>query len=180
MRSLLAPRVSRQTYGALLWVFYHYYTALEDRLTPALNELLPAITQYEYQYVRRSPLLKQDLVDLNVSCEQSGEWPSLPLPATDSLAAALGVLYVVEGSTQGGRIIAPLLARSLGVGPTCGGRFFGLNATGNRGWPGFLRLLNTLEATPTMTGPALDAARDTFQTLRTHLDAGLHRKPSLC
>ncbi len=58
--------------------------------------------------------------------------PLLHAPA--SLAAALGALYVLEGSNLGGRVIGKHVARTLGVRPGSGGSFHcGLGAQDARG-----------------------------------------------
>lgn len=176
MRSLLAPGVGIQTYGAVLQGFYYYYTALEAKLLPRLDELLVTLHRSEYHYVPRSPLLRRDLADLRIYPQQPDESEVLPLPAIDSPGATLGVLYVLEGSTQGGRVIAPHLAKTLGLKSNFGGRFFSLHAADNRGWLGFLQLLSTLSEEPLIHEPAVIAARDTFASLHPYLDAESRQK----
>ena len=46
------------------------------------------------------------------------------LPDLQGVQEALGCLYVVEGSTLGGQVIARHLRQTLGVDPRCGGSFF--------------------------------------------------------
>lgn len=165
-----------RSYGAVLLGFYYYYTALEARLLPRLDELLIALRRNEYFYAARSPLLRQDLADLGITPQQPAGLEASPLPAIDSPGAALGVLYVLEGSTQGGRVIAPHLARTLGVSEHGGGRFFSLHAANNRGWLGFLQLLITLDEKPSIVEPAIKAACDTFAGLHSYLDAESRQK----
>src|SRR6185437_3306793 len=45
------------------------------------------------------------------------------LPAVDSLAEALGCLYVLEGATLGGQIISRGIYEALGIMPARGGKF---------------------------------------------------------
>lgn len=172
MRGLLSPRVCTRAYVAVLEAFFYFYRALERMLIPAVSELLAGLPQADYRYVPRSPLLGKDLVDLDVlplPSKPGSEAP--PLPDTDSTGATLGILYVLEGSTQGGRIIAPRLAQALGVGPTQGCRFFSLHAATNSGWLGFIQMLNTLEASPSIIKPAVSAADSTFEGLHRYLDS---------
>lgn len=49
--------------------------------------------------------------------------PRRPLPGANGVAAALGVLYVVEGSNLGGRVIGRHVTKSLGIGPATGGSY---------------------------------------------------------
>lgn len=61
----------------------------------------------------RSRHVSDDLRALDVGCEP-GEVPAFTF---SSFAAALGGLYVVEGSSLGGRFIAPALEKTLGSVP---------------------------------------------------------------
>lgn len=169
MRDLMSSNVDMQIYGSVLQRFFHFYTAMEAKLMPALNGLRVTMPQNEYQYVPRSPLLCQDLIDLKFSTRRPTDWDTLPM-LVDSFGAALGVLYVLEGSTQGGRVIAPFLKQSLGVTADRGGRFFSLHIGTNSGWLGFRRLLNAIEADPSYIDPAVNSARNTFEDLGSHLD----------
>jgi heme oxygenase (biliverdin-IX-beta and delta-forming) len=54
--------------------------------------------------------------------EQLPDCRSTPRPA--SMAEGLGVLYVLEGATLGGQVIARQLYSRLGIGAENGGRFF--------------------------------------------------------
>ena len=105
---------SRAAYRDLLERFYGFYRPLEERLAPygETVELRP-----------KAPLLARDIEALG------GDVDALPqasrLPPTDSLTEALGVLYVLEGATLGGAVIAKLAQRQLGVARECGGAFFG-------------------------------------------------------
>ncbi len=46
------------------------------------------------------------------------------LPCLKCITEGLGALYVVEGSTLGGKVIMRKLQRVLGISPHAGGRFF--------------------------------------------------------
>jgi heme oxygenase len=66
------------------------------------------------------------------------------LPLTD-LADVLGSLYVIEGSALGGRVIAPLLKRTLGLGQGSGASYFhGFGGDTAAMWSNF-RVLASLE-----------------------------------
>ena len=62
----------------------------------------------------RAGLIERDLLDLRAA-PQSVTTPPLEL---ESFAEALGCLYVVEGSSLGGQLIAPSIVRVLGSVPT--------------------------------------------------------------
>lgn len=62
---------------------------------------------------RKAPLLRADLAELDVACPPPGLYRHPPRTAT-----ALGVLYVLEGSTLGGRVLRDEALRRLGTVPT--------------------------------------------------------------
>jgi heme oxygenase len=104
--ALAEGRLDRPGYGALLGRLLGFHAAMERRLAeaPPLDDFGIAIAER-----RRSPLLRADLAWLGVPAPAA----EAPLPPFPSAAAALGGLYVVEGSTLGGlhlaRALDPLL-----------------------------------------------------------------------
>ncbi|MDZ7784530.1 MAG: biliverdin-producing heme oxygenase [Halioglobus sp.] len=131
---LLASDPTAQQVAWLLCGFREFYALLE----PALSSRVPAdLAATGYRYHPRLPLLKADIADL------VGDAPVPPGLCRDLAFLCpgnpVGILYVVEGATQGGRVIAPALASSLGTGAHRGARFFHLYTRGQ--WPllrGFL------------------------------------------
>jgi heme oxygenase len=93
---------SRDAYRDLLERFYGFYRPLERRLEPFGLPVEPKL-----------PLLVADLAELGADPDE------LPLaarvPDVRSERDALGVLYVLEGATLGGAVIAKLARRELGV-----------------------------------------------------------------
>ncbi len=104
--ALAEGRLDRPRYGALLARLLGFHAAMERRLAeaPPLDGFGIAIEER-----RRSPLLRADLAWLGAP-EPAAEAPLPPFPTA---AAAMGGLYVVEGSTLGGlhlaRALDPLL-----------------------------------------------------------------------
>jgi heme oxygenase len=90
------------------------------------------------------------------------------LLAPTSLASALGVLYVVEGSNLGGRVIGRHVSVALDVGVGAGGSFFcGLSAEqARRRWQVLVDTLHdTIDPTGAAQQPVIDAALATFAAL---------------
>lgn len=118
-RQLLAGRLPVRGYLAWLTQMRIIYTALEHHLAEA-ERLRPV--RFETAPWRRTPELERDLQHWS-----SGADRSEPMPATrafsDRLAewaereplALLGVLYVLEGSTNGSRHIARILRTAYGL-----------------------------------------------------------------
>jgi heme oxygenase len=134
---------SRGAYRELLQRFYGFYLPLEERLAP-FHAFLP-----------KTPLLARDIEALG------GDVRTLPLavklPPTGSAAQALGVLYVLEGATLGGAVIARM-ARGLDVSR----EFFGAYDAAR--WRTFKALVDD-------HGADTAAAVATFETLEDWISA---------
>jgi heme oxygenase len=111
---------SLTSYRRLIERFWGFYTPLEARLA-AHGEW----AQYGFDIGPRlkAPALARDL--------QALDRPTLSgLPCCDALPPdggflhALGCMYVLEGATLGGQIIARQAHAALGVTAECGGAFF--------------------------------------------------------
>ena len=110
---------SKASYEKLLARFFGIYSVLEAQIE-AVSDLplvLPDLA------VRRKALaLQADLASLGVApadCENCPEVPKI-----ETIAAALGCLYVLEGSTLGGQMMAREVGKRLGLGPENGCEFF--------------------------------------------------------
>ncbi len=107
--TLLDGDLERDRYVALMQRFYGFHVVLEPRLD-AWHENADLI---DWPPRRKVGLLQGDLGTLGVDPATVAELPRCPnVPVVTSTAEALGVLYVVEGATLGGRIIAAHLRDS--------------------------------------------------------------------
>lgn len=92
-------------YAELLLMMYGYYAALENRL----DSFRHAIPDYDRR--RKSQAIADDLKLLG------HEAHSAPLcsdtPKLHSIPQALGCMYVLEGSTLGGKIISKMLVKEV-------------------------------------------------------------------
>lgn len=146
-----------------LWGFV---APMEERLTAACASA-PLL---ELEARRKAHLLMEDLAALGLSDLARAALPRCPeLPAVDGLQAALGCLYVLEGSTLGGRYIEHRLTElrpdtiaTAHAYLRCYGR-----ATGER-WRAFLAALGGYARAPEVI---VAAAQDTFVTLHRWLAA---------
>ena len=100
---------------------------------------------------RRGALLRQDLAELGIAVPVTAGAPRL-----DDDAAALGALYVLEGSRLGGT----MLSRSLAPGMPQS--FLGRKGAPGS-WPKLLELLDEFLYGSVRIGLALDAARAVFE-----------------
>lgn len=102
--SIALERMCASRYAAVLCALARANALVESALAPHAAALL----RFEYDLAQRSkrPWLDADLRDLDVVLEP----PSRPAWRSLALAEAFGAIYVVEGATLGGRVIARELA----------------------------------------------------------------------
>ncbi len=118
---LMAPDIMRYEYIAILQHMHALYSHLEPVVAVELETRPDAAAMLDGSRPRR---LADDLAWFGA--------PTIlppPLPELNGPEAALGALYVIEGSGLGGRVIGRHLAENLGVKAGAGGSFFcGLDA----------------------------------------------------
>lgn len=151
----------RAAYRRLLAAFYGWLEPWEA----ALGADLPARFLPFFETRRKCPALRADLAWLGAPVD-AGTPRARALPAMHSLAGLLGSMYVIEGSTLGGQIIAPRIAERLGLGSADGIRYFsGYGEATGAMWQAFRRRL-TEELSTDVHGEACRAACETFSSLQ--------------
>lgn len=155
---------SEQAYRRLLQRFYGFYLPLEMRL-----ERLPwSNLLFDFEGRRKTPLLAQDLQFLG---DTPASLASLPLccdlPEVDNFPQAWGCLYVLEGSTLGGKIILRSLRQLLNINEIKGGSFFdSYGSEVGPMWHTFGQAVNTYTAGQSnCEGALIAAACNTFQKI---------------
>ncbi|MDB4946989.1 MAG: bphO [Labilithrix sp.] len=159
---LMSPSLTRETYLGLLEGFFGFHAPIE----PALLSLVFANDAVFAEDDRRKvPLLLADLCALGRTAAEVAALPRCAdLPCVTSLSQALGVLYVLEGATLGGRIIVRHLHERLALGPTTGAAFFG--GYGDRTGSMWKRFCLHVDASLLVdTEEAVSAAVETFDKL---------------
>lgn len=168
---LLRPDLSLAEYQRLLERFYGFYVPLEAKLANAAPW-----EQWDFSFAERQKarFLARDLYHLGASQGEVAALPRCPdLPAVTSLAAALGCLYVIEGATLGGQLIARHVMPLLGLSPETGCAFFTSYGTEvGRRWRALGELLRAQLTTAADADRAATAAHDTFAKLDHWLAGG--------
>jgi len=110
---------SRDEYRSLLIRFYGFHSAWER----AAGAMAPDRAFFESRC--KTKLLIRDLVALDLDEDEIIRLPQCdPLMPLPSSAAVLGSMYVVEGSTLGGAVIAREVERKLGFDAETGCAYF--------------------------------------------------------
>jgi heme oxygenase len=162
LERLLAPDLGTAEYVAVLQHMHGFLAAVEPRSSGALADYADAASLLDGH---RLHALAEDLDWFEAASE-----PLIGAPEFAGPAAALGALYVIEGSGLGGRVIARHLAANLGVTPGKGGSFYGgPTADGARlRWQRVCALLDAAEPRDGRAGEddtAVAGALATFRSL---------------
>ncbi len=133
MVSMIRGIRTKQDYVNFLKLMYGYYSALEDRVQDYVSDL-------EIGKRRKAERLLEDINYFESSSEGA---VCQELPPITSHAEALGAMYVMEGSTMGGKIIAKMIEGQAGINGPSGFSFFnGYGEETGKMWEEFKLLLN--------------------------------------
>lgn len=150
---------TKNAYGNLLLKLHNFYESIEGKLQKEITEtILPDIKRRKHVHH-----LKNDLY--LIGYEIKGVENNFASKITN-ISYALGVLYVIEGSTLGGKIISNLLKRQLNLSDFSEISYF--NSYGeatDEMWLNFKQHINTSEELINLDEMIL-GAKDTFEALR--------------
>ncbi len=154
---------SRDHFARFLRVQFRFHRDVDALYgSAALDALLPDLAER-----RRLNLVAQDLQDLEQAL------PTLlaaPLRADLPLAAALGWLYVAEGSNLGGAVLYKMAAR-LGLDAGFGARHLAAHPDGAaRHWRSFTAALDSVLLTAEQEQQVIDAADAAFRSVHAHVE----------
>lgn len=105
---------SRLDYVSLLYRLHGFHQAAEEALANSQWSAAWAEINVDVRRHRRAHLLASDLQAMGASRPS----PATPLEGIDDFPTALGCLYVIEGSSLGGRVIGPAIRSTIGDVPT--------------------------------------------------------------
>jgi heme oxygenase len=179
-RSMARGSLPPGSYVMYLGQLRHLHESLEASLD-TVSASHPGLAGLFTDDRRRVPDLDRDLAAFGVSMESV---PVLPATAefisrVEDLAksesvALLGPLYVLEGSTNGGRFLARVLERSLQIEGPAGLSY--MDPYGDRQpemWAEFKTLADQVELTPEQKDAVTEAACETFRAIAAISDAVL-------
>ena len=191
---LVGGTANREQYADYLAQMVHLHAPLDATLARVIADPArwPALGTLARPHHKRALNAERDLAALNLPAASTV--PSAPsvtrftgglnLGDTTGNSPAslrtLGVLYVLEGSTNGGRFIAAAVRKALGLQTGTGDTFLDPHGTSQRErWTEFKTLLDTVTLTSAERAQVIAGAASTFQImidlcdeLPTHATAG--------
>ena len=148
-------------YIQLLSLMYGYYAALETRLD-ALKHAIP-----DYDRRRKAQSIAHDLSTLGHQAESLKL--AKDLPEIKSIPQAMGCMYVLEGSTLGGKIISKMLLKQVPSLEDCMRFFQGYHDETMDMWQKFKQHLHQTVAEESHE-EAQEAATETFVKFKNWID----------
>lgn len=154
--AVIEGRADLPLYRCLLSRLYGIHQPLEVALACADRHLPPGLRSHGRS---RVALIEQDLIALGIDATDVARLPrKAGLQPLRSRGAALGALYVVQGSTLGGEVIARSLRQRFADQPVCS--FFTGFADDRQAWR---RCCDALEQCADDIGRLTAAAVSTFE-----------------
>jgi len=157
MKPIIDRELSLESYQNILIKFYGFFQPLENSINrfSDIHNYLP-----DFETRRKSSAIMDDLHKLGCIDEIS---LCKDLPEIKTSSQALGCLYVMEGSTLGGRIISRIIKETLLLDNGSGASFFsGYGEETGKKWKLFCEALTDYSTTVNDDGTIIDAANETF------------------
>lgn len=164
LERLLTAQTTREDYSNYLLAMLTFIQPLEKLLqSHAANPFMPC-----HLSAQMSESLRLDLHEMGLQSLHQYK-PCTELPEVNSIGRAFGILYVLEGSLLGGRLIRAHLKR-LNLPPNA---FHFLNGYGDKtldNWREFMTAAQRLaETQSSIADEMVEAAQDTFQKMESWL-----------
>lgn len=156
-KAILSPCVSVNDYQTYLAALFGVTIACEDHVFPAISHV---ITDLPDRY--KSRLIIDDLLATGLS---EAEIDALPVYRFEfsTVAEALGIMYVLEGSTLGGKILYRHVHEVLGLTPEKGASYFwGYGAQTGNLWKSFISSLTQFVDEREERDGVIGSAKKTF------------------
>lgn len=157
---IMSKSLALAEYQDLIVCNYLFHQVVEPAIAQALGQHQAALQWHERQ---KMGFLQNDMAELGLIAPDARTLPAFEI---NSLAEALGAMYVMEGSTLGGAMICRQLAQTPGLGHLKF-HFYGCYGpqTGPK-WKAFMEILHQLANTPQQHDEAVAKATETFELFR--------------
>ncbi|MEO8820787.1 MAG: biliverdin-producing heme oxygenase [Ginsengibacter sp.] len=161
LEKLLIPHLrsvsTNKEYIQLLQIFYGFFGALEEKIKYYVGkEQLPDFTER-----RKTESIANDIQIMGGTIPEKAK--GTDLPQIKNHLQALGALYVIEGSTLGGKIISQMMVKQLNLPDNKGVSFFsGYGADTERMWNSFKKILDNQYKNSAEADLIVKTANDTF------------------
>ena len=162
LQPLASGMISKDHYIEVLKKFYAFFSSLEKNIE-GIGKYLP-----DFSERRKAEFLLRDIKALG---QDTTETFQVEVPQVKNDAYAFGCLYVMEGSTLGGKFIFENVQRCLPISNEVGGSFFyGYGKNTGAMWKAFIENLLSFYQHDQRENEILEGVKDTFVLLKKWLD----------
>ncbi len=166
MKPIINRELSLDSYKKILTKFYGFFQPLENSIN-RFSDIPNYLPDLETR--RKSLAIKEDLHRLGYKNEID---ICTDLPEITTLSQALGCLYVMEGSTLGGRMISKIIKESLLLDKDSGVSFFsGYGEETGKKWKLFCQALTVFSTAAKDDNTIINAANETFIKIKNWVEA---------
>lgn len=163
-KSIIKPEVSNQEYINYLTLMYNVVKDTEENIYPIIEHIFEDLGER-----KKTHYLENDIKKLGAKLPE-GKTPLTSTGFNASPGFAVGVMYVIEGSTLGGRVIYKNINSSLGHTEEDGASYFaGYGNTTGSHWKKFLEKFTTYTIDNNCEAEVLAGADYAFNAIRQHL-----------
>ena len=165
--ALLSPEVTIAIYQEYISRMYGIIAGCENKVFPALTSIFPDLSQRQ-----KSSLIINDLYTTGF---QQSEIDQLQVCDFDfsTVGEALGIMYVLEGSTLGGRVLYKHIQKTLDLDESEGVSFFcGYGSETGSMWKRFINNLSHYAITNNCEQEVISGAAQTFTVIDGWLSHG--------
>lgn len=163
LHSITSPSLIPEHYFKTLRIFYGYFYPVEKEINKfrLIKQYLP-----DFDKRRKAALIREDLLNLKAIQPEEPLEMCHDLPEIKTASQAFGCLYVLEGSTLGGKIIARSLKKNLGLDQSHGASFFyGYGQETGTKWKAFQQALTSFSLNFREDHKVIKAANEAFYKL---------------
>ena len=159
-KEILSPSVTVIEYQTYIAKLYGFTKACERDIFPQLASVLPDLEER-----KKSEFIERDLFITGVSKEKIEKLPIYQFN-TSGLSEALGIMYVLEGSTLGGKIIYKHISQTLDKDAETGASYFwGYGQKTGILWKTFISALASYAVEENSEEEIISSAVHTFSTI---------------
>ncbi len=162
--SIIDPNVTKAEYAAYLLLMRDVVADTEENIFPLLEGIIPDLEQRA-----KARYIDKDLASLGIEASSTHLKPMTRNLKEISTAFALGIMYVVEGSSLGGRVILKNINTALGYNADNGASYFaGYGGQTGSYWKNFLSVVGEYEAKGQYGEEIIEGANFAFDAINAH------------
>lgn len=159
-QAILSPSVTIAEYQVYLRALWGVTSSCERQIFPAISHVIPDLEKRH-----KADLIIADLITTGVPLQTVDAMPAHQFEFA-STAEALGIMYVLEGSTLGGRILYKHMHDMLGLTPENGAAYFwGYGQETGNLWKTFISSLTQFVNEEGSSVEIIESAKKTFTTI---------------